>query len=168
MRKERSWHVADDEALAEHQAERKPRGKIRLLVANTLKGSVVAPLLACNPKGGYYPDTESTSATETSTTGTDTGANTSTTSGADGTSSGGDTTAATETGPATDTGATDSGGTGGTDSGSTDSGGTDSGDSGSGGTTGGGAAAPADKQVATQTKADRRAAKKLRSDAEPR
>ncbi len=143
MRKERSWHVADDDSLAEHKAQRRPRGKIRLLVANTLKGTVVAPLLACNPKGDYFPDTESL----TNTTGPamETEGNTSTTSGADDTTTTGATSTTGTATTETSTSGTDSGGSSGTDSGGT--GGTDSGDgsgSGSDGTTGG-AAAPAPK-----------------------
>lgn len=155
MREERSWHIADDEALAEHQAESKPRGKIRLLIANTLKGSIVAPLLACNPKGGYFPETES--ATSLTNSGTDTDMATDTSSTGSSATSGTSNTSGTNSGPGTSstgaaatssTGGT-TGGTGGTTAATGTTGGsdTDGGDTTGTGTDSAGAAPPADAKA---------------------
>jgi hypothetical protein len=77
MRKDRSWVLADSDELARRRDENRPRGRIRLLLAAGVKGGIVAPLLACNPKGGYDPTETLTS--DPPTTGTDTDGTTTTT-----------------------------------------------------------------------------------------
>jgi len=60
MREKSSWRLADADELAERQADSKrPRGR-RLLVSAATHVTMVGPLLACNPKGGPYPDPDTT------------------------------------------------------------------------------------------------------------
>jgi hypothetical protein len=112
MRKDRSWVLADADELARHREEDRPRGRIRLLLAASVKGGIVAPLLACNPKGGYDPTTESLTfdpSTEgntddaTSTTTTSSSSDTTTTTTATTGTTGSGTTQSETTGTGTDT-----------------------------------------------------------------
>lgn len=55
MRRHSSWRLANPRELAEVQAraQQRPRGRVRVLVAQATNIGMAGPLLACNPKSAY-------------------------------------------------------------------------------------------------------------------